>query len=248
MGEVYLSTIDPNAHILAGEYGLGIEIAEFCTPWNLDTDFEKIDPIVREKMAYSSRFVLHGPFSELFPSAVDPKIRAVAAERFGQTLQIAANYGIGKVVLHGGYNPRLFYPVWYQEQSVLFWKEFEKTIPGGMTVCLENVLEEEPGLLAQIVRQVDSPKIRMCMDAGHVNAYSPVSVFAWLIECADVAEHFHIHNNHAQRDEHAPLMQGTIPMQELLTAIREKCPRATCTLELTDGESSVRWLKDHDYI
>ena len=65
---------------------------------------------------------------------------------------MAQRYGADKVILHGGYNPWLYYPVWYQEQSIAFWKEFD--IPEGMTVCLENVLEPEPEMLLQIVREV----------------------------------------------------------------------------------------------
>lgn len=153
--KIYLSTIDENAHILAKQYGLGLEIAEFCTPWFLDTERNRADTLVREKLSCTNRSVLHGPFSELFPCAIDPKIRAVAAERYRQTVQIAQSYGIRKVVLHGGYNPRIYYPVWYQEQSVLFWKEFLKEIPDDMVICLENVFEEEPQMLAQIIRSAD---------------------------------------------------------------------------------------------
>ena len=73
MDKFYLSTIDENAHLLAKKYGLGIEIAEFCTPWFLDTDFDEVDPKIREKLSCSDRFVLHAPFSELFPCAIDPR-------------------------------------------------------------------------------------------------------------------------------------------------------------------------------
>ncbi len=238
----YLSTIDENAHLLAREHGLGIEIAEFCTPWFLDTEFEQIDPQVKEKRKCSDRFVLHAPFSELFPCAIDPKIRAVAAERYRQTIAVAQDYGIRKIVVHGGYNPRIYFPIWYIEQSVLFWKDFVRDIPDGMVFCLENVLEEEPTMLSTIIREVNAPQIRMCLDVGHVNAYSKISVFDWLTECADIIEHFHIHNNDTSRDSHNQLFEGTIPMTEFLSAIEEKCPNATVTLELMDATPSVDWL------
>ena len=51
MDKFYLSTIDENAHLLAKKHGFGIEIAEFCTPWFLDTDFEKVAPLIREKLS-----------------------------------------------------------------------------------------------------------------------------------------------------------------------------------------------------
>ena len=248
MDKLYLSTIDENAHLLAKKHGFGIEIAEFCTPWFLDTDFEKVDPLIREKLTCSDRFVLHAPFSELFPSAIDPKVKAIAAERYRQVIQVAKGYGIKKIVVHGGYNPRIYFPIWYTEQSVLFWKEFVQEIPEDMVFCLENVFEEEPAMLTEIIRQVNDPRIRMCLDVGHVNAYSKISVMEWLESCADLTEHFHIHNNDTSRDAHGQLMDGTIPMKELLAVIDEKCPNATLTLELMDAAPSVQWLLEQEVI
>ena len=129
MDKFYLSTIDENAHVLAKKHGFGIEIAEFCTPWFLDTDFDEVDPKIREKLTCSNRFVLHAPFSELFPCAIDPKVRAIAAERYRQVIRVAEGYGIRKIVVHGGYNPRIYFPIWYTEQSVLFWKQNGFTQP-----------------------------------------------------------------------------------------------------------------------
>ena len=242
MHKFYLSTIDEKAHILAKQYGLGLEMAEFCTPWFLDSEFKQIDPEIREKMGCTDRFVLHAPFSELFPCAIDPKVRAVAAERYRQVIQTAQGYGIQKIVVHGGYNPRIYCPVWYTDQSALFWKEFVKEIPEGMVFCLENVFEEEPAMLTEIVGQVNDPRIRMCLDVGHVHAYSGIPVMDWLDRCADITAHFHIHNNDSSRDSHSQLFEGTMDMRRLLGAIEEKCPEATITLELMDAEPSVQWL------
>ena len=75
---VYLSTIDPNAHLTAKKYGLGLEIAEYCTAWNMDEKFAETDPSVREKIAGTKELVLHGPFNELFPCAIDPMVREIA--------------------------------------------------------------------------------------------------------------------------------------------------------------------------
>ena len=97
-------------------------------------------------------------------------------------------------------------------------------------------------MLTDIIRQVNDPRIRMCLDVGHVNAYSKVPVMEWLESCADIVSHFHIHNNDTSRDAHGQLMDGTIPMKELLAVIAEKCPNATLTLELMNAEPSVRWL------
>lgn len=242
--QIYLATIDENAHVLAKEHGFGIEISEFCTAYNMDERFGETDPLVREKIGFSDRFVLHAPFNELFPCAIDPRARALAKERYLQAISLAKQYGAHKVVIHGGYNHWIYFPVWYTEQSIPFWKEFAPLVPEGITVCLENVLEEEPNMLLDIVKAVDDPKIRLCLDIGHAHAYSKVDVMEW-VECwGPYISHFHIHNNDTSWDNHCPLNEGTIPMKALLERACEICPEATFTLELVDSASSIRWLRE----
>lgn len=238
---LYLSTIDPNAHMLAKKYGLGLEIAEYCTAYNMDEGLRETAAEVEEKWRCSSRFVLHAPFNELFPCAIDPKARELARDRYAQAIGLAKGYGARKVVIHGGYNPWIYYPVWYIEQSVLFWKDFLTHDP-GVEIVLENVLETEPDMLLDIIKGVDDPRMRLCLDVGHVNAYSKVPVLDWLEVCNPYISHFHIHNNDGSWDTHSPLDQGSIPMKELLSRAETLCPDATFTLELTESESSVRWL------
>ena len=242
----YLSTIDPQAGKLAREYGLGLEIAEYCTAVNLDDNLKETDRAVGQKMKSADRFILHGPFNELFPCAVDPKARELAAFRYGQALERARACGIGKVVFHAGFNPYLYYPCWFEEQSVAFWRAFE--IPDGMTVCLENVLEEKPEMLANILQAVDSPKLRLCLDVGHVSAYSKTPAEDWLRSCATWLSHFHIHNNDGSRDTHSGLTEGILPMEALLHLAEELCPDATFTLELPEAGTSVCWLKEKGFL
>ncbi|MBQ9762187.1 MAG: sugar phosphate isomerase/epimerase [Oscillospiraceae bacterium] len=237
----YLSTIATDAVRVARDYGLGLEIAEYCTAWNMDRKFAAVDGVVRKKLEGISGCTLHGPYNELFPCAIDPKARELAAFRYRQALELAAGYGATKVVIHGGYHPRIYFPVWYVEQSILFWKEFLAQAP-PVQIVLENVLEEEPGMLLDIVRGVDDPRLGLCLDVGHVNAYSAVPVERWLECWAPYIFHFHIHNNDGSRDAHDPLNQGDIPIRQLLARAQALCPDATFTLELMKTEPSVRWL------
>ena len=244
---VYISTTAPDASQLAKQYDLGIEIAEYCTAWNMDDEFETTDASVREKMEGIPNRVLHAPFNELFPCAIDRKARALAAERYRQAINLAKTYGATKVVIHGGYNPWIYYPVWYTEQSVLFWKEFLKEDP-GVEIVLENVLETDPQWLLDIVKGVDDPRLKLCLDIGHVNAYSKIPLTDWLESWAPYLSHFHIHNNDTSWDTHNPLMDGTIPMKEFLESAFRLCPDATFTLELLEAEASVKWMQENGLI
>lgn len=239
--KIYLSTIASDAVPASKKYGVNLEIAEFCTAWSMDEQFEAVDPEVREKLKHCRKSLLHGPFNELFPCAIDKKARSLAAERYWQAIELARRYGSEKVILHGGYHPLMYYPVWYIEQSVLFWKEFLREDP-GVQIVLENVLESDPQWLIEIVRQVDHPQLKLCLDIGHVNAYSEISVFHWLDQWSAFLSHFHIHNNDGSRDQHHAVFDGKIPVLDFLEQAEALCPDATFTLELMNAEPSMGWL------
>ena len=242
--KLYISTTASDAAAMARRYGLGIEVAEYCTAWNMDDEFARTDLSVQEKLRGIERRILHAPFNELFPCAIDRKARALAAERYRQALGLAKVYGAKKVVIHGGYNIGLYYPVWYVEQSIQFWRAFLQEDP-GVELVLENVLEDDPQHLLNIVRSVDDERLKLCLDVGHVNAYSRVPVMDWLEACAPYISHFHIHNNDGSWDTHNALMDGTVHMGELLEKASRLCPEATFTLELLEAGPSLAWLTEN---
>ena len=245
--KIYLSTIAPDAARTAREYGVNLEIAEYCTAWNMDEKFAGVDGVVKKKLQGIPASTLHAPYNELFPCAIDRKARKLAAARYRQAIALARRYGSTKVIIHGGYHPMIYFPVWYVEQSIVFWKSFLREDP-GVQVVLENVLETEPGWLADIVKGVDDPRLRMCLDVGHVNAYSKTPVMEWLEACAPWISHFHVHNNDTSRDQHSALQEGTIPMKEFLLRAEALCPDATFALELMKAGPSMGWMAEHDLI
>lgn len=245
--KIFLSTIAPDAIPMAREYGVGIEIAEFCTAWNMDDEFVATDIVVRQKLEGISCRTLHAPFNELFPCAIDRKARGLAEERYRQAISLAKHYAATKIIIHGGYNPWIYFPDWYVDQSVLFWKEFLGEDP-GVQIVLENVLETEPAWLLDIIKGVDDPRLRMCLDIGHVNAYSRIPVIEWLESCSPYISHFHIHNNDSSRDQHNGLNEGSIPMREFLLRAEELCPDASFTMELMKAGPSMQWMASNKLI
>ena len=100
-----------------------------------------------------------------------------------------------------------------------------------------------------IVRTAEHPRLGLCLDVGHANAYSDVPVSEWLKRFAPYLRHFHLHNNNGSCDAHAPLDQGSIPMKELLEKALALCPGATFTLELPeDTARGALWLEENGFI
>ena len=237
---LYLSTIDPEAGKLARTFGLGIEIADYCTAVNLDEAFSQTDEKLQKQLANVPRRLLHGPVNALFPCAIAPLARRLAAFRYDQALNLSHRYGAAKLILHGGYSPRLYFPCWYVEQSVLFWREFLESHPGDYEICLENVMEAEPELLRSIVSQVDDPRLGLCLDVGHVNVYSRIPAEKWVACWGEFLSHAHLHNNDGTADTHSALNSGSLPMALLIDALPSA---ATATLELPQIGENIQWLK-----
>ena len=56
-----MSTVCAGDTEMAEKYGLGLEIAEYCTAFNMDTYFAETDKTVRKKMGERRAFYI--PFS-----------------------------------------------------------------------------------------------------------------------------------------------------------------------------------------
>ena len=167
-------------------------------------------------------------------------------ERYNQAFQLMYQYGLKKLILHGGFVPNVYFPVWYIEQSIAFWKDFLADKPEDFTLCLENVMEPEPSYLVDIVAGVDDKRCRLCLDTGHANVgnVSTVPIPEWVKAFAPYLAHAHLHNNDGVWDWHKNLAEGTIPMEEVLDLLDELAPSASFTFEnIDDSEKSILWYQ-----
>ena len=236
---LFLSTIADDAVQTAREFGLGVELAQFCLAENMD----KTPPDVQASLDAAlevPRRVLHAPFAELCPAAIDPLVRAVAKRRFLQAAALAKRYGAEKMVVHSGFIPLVYYPEWFAPQSAAFWREFLNDVD-GLTLCIENVMETSPDALRQVAEQVNDPRLRICFDVGHAFCQSG-ELAPWLDALAPYSSHVHLHNNHGTFDEHLGLPDGTLDMAAVIRQLEALAPQATYTLEVRSARASVEWL------
>lgn len=236
---LFLSTIADDAVQTAREFGLGVELAQFCLAENMD----KTPPDVQASLDAAlevPRRVFHAPFAELCPAAIDPLVREVAKRRFLQAAALAKRCGAEKMVVHSGFIPLVYYPEWFAPQSAAFWREFLNDVD-GLTLCVENVMETSPDALRQIAEQVNDPRLRICFDVGHAFCQSG-ELAPWLDARAPYISHVHLHNNHGSFDEHLGLPDGTLDMAAVIRQLEALAPQATYTLEVRSARASVEWL------
>lgn len=246
--KLHISTIDARARELALQYGVGIEVAEFCWAKSLDEGYEEHLSNASNTCLGINSLWFHAPFAELSPCAIDPKALELTRERYSASVRTAKALGIKRLVIHSGYIPNVYFPEYFAERSVEFWRGFLEELPKGVNIALENVMDTEPDRLIEIVESVCDERLTLCLDVGHANCSSPIPPLEWARAMGGLISHVHIHNNFGQIDTHNSLGEGSIPMEDVLDSIIEASPDADFTIENMDAEPSLKWLAEKGYL
>lgn len=234
---------------LCRRYRLGVEMQAFANP---DYELDRPDAVAWHNEVYNDILPrsIHGPFADLSMGSSDRLIREVTFKRFAYAHERAVQLGAESIVLHHGYVPGTNpYSSWLR-RSVDLWDQFFAEIDVQPTIFLENLLEEDPGLLIDVVDQVDREKVRICLDIGHAHCNSRVPVTEWIAQAGDLIGYVHLHDNHGHSDAHLSLGSGNIPLDEVCSALEQYCPNAIWALEVGPDNmaDSVFWLDNQGYL
>jgi len=214
-----------------------IELSAFCSPETLDTRADELVSCISAAMQGSSRrLTLHGPVKDLAYESSDLKIRAVAKERIVHGLSIAAALKAEVLVAHSTFNPlHVFnnYPASWVEKSIAFWREI---IPIAqehkVRVVFENIWDPTPDAMLAVIRAINSEYFKVCIDTGHLNIFSKVSIEEWVTQCGKDLTYVHLHNNNGVLDEHCGLDEGTFDFACFFNALKKESIDPILTLEL----------------
>ncbi len=191
------------------------------------------------------RCTVHAPFMDLNPGAVDPAVQKITRHRFDQSLDAAALLGARVVVFHPGYDRWRYggqQRLWI-DQNLEFWPPLLKKAERlGIRMALENIFEEQPDTLVELLEAIDSPWLGHCFDCGHWNLFSTVALEDWLEALGERLIHLHLHDNRGERDAHLPIGEGDIPFQRLFEYLRTLKRPPTMTLEAHDPEDALTSL------
>ncbi|WP_376790375.1 TIM barrel protein [Thermoflexus sp.] len=163
----------PALRDFAEMHSLGLELQEFAQPEILDGEWRGLLHRYRQALAeFSGPISLHGPFVDLFSGSVDPRIAAVAMDRYRQSLEIAAELGAWLVNFHLNYNPLVdessYRPRWLERQ-VGFWATLALEAQAmGIRIALENMWEPDPFLQVEVIQKVSHFHVGACLDNGAI--------------------------------------------------------------------------------
>lgn len=254
---LFIATFSENALNVAKDFGVGLEINHTCISEELDpSNRRNLLAQIRKDIAAagvsdSSGLFLHGPFTEIHPAAIDYRARQMAMERLNEAYEVAAALGINRMVVHTGWIPFIYFKSWQAEKGAEFWQRFMSDKPSDFHIYVENVLDDEPYMLLDMMKRIDNPHIKLCLDTGHANATtSPeLPVEKWIEVLGPHIGHFHLHNNDGTGDSHSAFDCGSMDMNSIFSAIGAFCDAdVTLTIEARDARSCLEWLKRSDYI
>lgn len=255
-GRVFVATFSDKATDAIRDYGVGMEINDTCISEMLDGYddpgselYKMIDKEIAD--AGPEGLILHGPFTEIIPAAIDPHMKDAALARLDQAYRVCEHYGIRKMIVHNGWIPFMYYKSWQVEKGSAFWKEFMSDKPEDFEICIENVLEDEPYMLQELMAEINDPRIRICLDIGHAHAMTTddYTVDDWIRVLSPYISHFHLHNNDGTGDTHSAFDDGTMDMESIFDQIDSYLgDEVTFTVEARPAEECLEWMLEHRLI
>lgn len=211
----------------------------FCeAPQAHPMQLDAADRRLLKSLAGKCDFSLHAPTFELNLASTNPGVRAETIRQYQTAVQLAAEIGATRVVLHEGH--------------MSYWKldrraAWQAAIDGlsqvsalakqnGITIALENT---NYGKLAmyktwqewlEIAAQVNDPTLRLTLDTGHaqIAGWDIATVIRAL---GDRIAQIHLSDNQGAADDHLLPGDGMVNWQAILQAIHESGCRATWILE-----------------
>ncbi|MEW6600246.1 MAG: sugar phosphate isomerase/epimerase family protein [Nitrospirota bacterium] len=217
---------DPQSALSAPHFHIPYEACDKYRPffrdnqWNLEIYFgsrsfdkiKKSDIVkLKKKLDYGPQLSIHGPFMDLSPGAVDPKVRDITSKRFSRTLDIAEILKPKVIVFHSGYDK------WKYDERVDIWLEGclqtwkpinERASDLGVKIAIENIFEDDPSHLALLSKEMASENFGICFDTGHFNLFSKLTLTEWLGIIKPYVKELHLHDNLKNADEHRAIGDG----------------------------------------
>jgi len=193
---------------------------------------------------YKPSLSIHAPFMDLSPGAIDSKVRTVTIERFMHIIEIAEIISASHIVFHSGYEKWTYnhkIDTWL-EKSLLTWEYIiNKARHIDVKLTVENIFEDEPTNLLQLMERLYYDKFGICFDTGHFYIFTTKSLDEWMNALKPYILELHLHDNIKTADSHFPIGDGSFDFHKLFSHIKQK--DCLYTIETHSPEMVIKSLE-----
>jgi sugar phosphate isomerase/epimerase len=175
-----------------------------------------------------------------------PSIRRASVDEVIRAMDLAAELGVSKAVLHPGYLTGMMRAASdlgrrYADESLVLLLEAARE--RNIVLCLENMFPRaghmyRPEEFGQTL--ADHPDLMMTLDVAHALIGGPASRLTGLIEAGGRRiRHVHVSDHGGQEDDHLPLGAGRVPVQDALKRMKNLGYDDTITLEVFSSDRDL---------
>ncbi|MCR5107679.1 MAG: sugar phosphate isomerase/epimerase [Lachnospiraceae bacterium] len=185
---------------------LRYEIIEFSFAYlNSEIDNEQYEWYRNSGLSDS----VHGVFIDNYPLSFNDDIRKLSREHCEKSCRQAKMIGAENIVFHSTALPFVRAGqerLWGRDAAEYYSFLAEKY---DLNVYIENFNDIDYDPLLFMMQNVQSEKVRICLDIGHAN-YTRYSVGKWFEKLADHIGYIHISDNNGMFDDHKILGTGNV--------------------------------------
>ncbi len=200
------------------ERRVNIEVLFFATDIDSSVDRVLLGDIASMFKEAGLFFNIHAPFYDLNLGSFDRFILDGVVRRYESLVPIVEIMRPRALVIHTGYD-RWRYRTregdWL-DAAVNTLIKLDSMFPKDLTLLLENVFDEAPNMLCELLASFDSNRFGYCFDIGHFHLFSKAELDEWLLRIGDRILELHIHDNDGQDDRHWAIGKGSAPVYKLL--------------------------------
>lgn len=232
---------------LSKSYDLGFEYNEFYEPKLLDSN--KLDKYINEyKKLNRKNDTLHGVFYDIVLDSSDPKIAKISYDRVKSSLDIASKLNCKGVVFHTNYitwmKTDFYIENWINLNKEIYLELIEEY--KDLEIYIENMFDLEPYMLERLVKEINHPRIGVCLDIAHASI-SKVDIEEWFRVLGKYIKHIHINDNDRISDSHSELGKGIIDYKNAYKYINNLKQDVSILIEIKDYNktlNSINYLKE----
>ena len=196
----------------------------------------------------SLRTFTHGPFFGLDIASLDICLSEYSADCLHIGLEATAALGGKVMVMHTGYLPQFSRGGrrhWLRNWAERMPKIVEHAEKLGVTLALENTWDDRPEIMLHLADMLPGDNVRFCLDTGHVNVFSHLSINRWWDMIGDRVVALHLHDNDGLSDDHLAPGEGTFDFETLAGKLRglDKMPLLDFEVDLPRGQRSREYLE-----
>ncbi len=236
----------------ANEHGCNLELGTFAYANALDGNWRSlVRGHQRGLSAFKGEVSVHGVFQDICIHSNDNKIAKVSRQRILRNMDIAKALRAKYVVFHANFNPFVYGELYRSNwiaRNASFWREVLDKYEA--TVLLENFWEPSPEILSALLNEVGRSRLKVCLDTGHVNAFSKVSIEEWVAKLNTLVPYMHFSDNMGKSDQHLEIGRGNINWQALTTALEKYKVKPEVVLEtetIKKTEDSLTYLAKNKF-